>query len=369
MTRIRFRTCPIRCPDHVPVRRIGPTMDHEMLWAGFCAPPDEARPRAWWHWMDGNVDPDGIRLDLEWLHRVGVRGVQMFDGGMGTPLVVPERVDQGSPAWREAVRLAAATARRLGLEFAVATSAGWSAAGGPWVEPAGAMQTGVGSTTAVRGGRAVEQQLAPLPDVAGPYQDCPLWGADPGAHRFARDWLTVAVPAEAVAAPLVPTSVVASGSLGDWDCLVDGGFADAVTLPRDPGGPSTAWLEQVFEAPVQVGAVTVGLPGPRGFGAAPPPTAVLEVADDDGTYRVVAELAMPEPADRALPPRPVPSPPVTARRFRLRLTGAAAEDALPRLADGVRLPPILRRVSEFTVSEFALFPGGRVHQAELKSGV
>src|SRR3954454_18426238 len=130
MTRIRFRTCPIRCPDHVPVRRIGPTMDHEMLWAGFCAPPDEARPRAWWHWMDGNVDPDGIRLDLEWLHRVGVRGVQMFDGGMGTPLVVPERVDQGSPAWREAVRLAAATARRLGLEFAVATSAGWSAAGG-----------------------------------------------------------------------------------------------------------------------------------------------------------------------------------------------------------------------------------------------
>ena len=35
--------------------------------------------------MDGNVDPEGIRLDLEWLHRVGVRGVQMFDN---TPLSV-----------------------------------------------------------------------------------------------------------------------------------------------------------------------------------------------------------------------------------------------------------------------------------------
>ena len=34
----------------------------------------------------------------------------------------------------------------------------------------------------------------------------------------------------------------------------------------------------------------------------------------------------------------------------------------------MRLPPILRRVSEFLVSEFALFPGGRVHQAELKAG-
>ena len=61
-------------------------------------------------------------------------------------------------------------------------------------------------------------------------------------------------------------------------------------------------------------------------------------------------------------------PPVTARRFRLVLTGASAEEGLPRLAEGVRLPPILRRVSEFLVSEFALFPGGRVHQAELKAG-
>jgi len=48
--------------------------DLEAVWAGFTDPPDEARPRAWWHWMDGNVDPEGIRLDLEWLHGAGVRG-------------------------------------------------------------------------------------------------------------------------------------------------------------------------------------------------------------------------------------------------------------------------------------------------------
>ena len=29
---------------------------------------------------------------------------------------------------------------------------------------------------------------------------------------------------------------------------------------------------------------------------------------------------------------------------------------------------MLRRVSEFQVSEFALYPGGRVHQGELKAG-
>ena len=60
--------------------------------------------------------------------------------------------------------------------------------------------------------------------------------------------------------------------------------------------------------------------------------------------------------------------PVTARRFRLVLSGGTADDALPRLAAGVRLPPVLRRVSEFQVSEFALYPGGRVHQGELKAG-
>jgi alpha-L-rhamnosidase len=341
----------------------------EDLWAGFCDPPDEARPRAWWHWMDGNVDPEGIVLDLEWLHRVGVRGVQMFDGGMGTPLVVPERVEHGSSAWREAVGLAASTARRLGLEFAVATSAGWSAAGGPWVEPADAMKKIVWSRTRVDGGRPVEQPLAPLPEVAGPYQDCPRWGADPDRHRFVRDWVTVAVPADDVPEVLAPSSVEASAPVGDWSALVDGSFGQTVSLPRDPHGPSTAWIEQVFGEPVPVGAVTVGLPGPRGFGAAPPPSAVLEASDDGVTYRVVAELSAPEnPSAKATPVRTIAFAPVTARRFRLVLSGLSADAALPRLAEGVRLPPMLRRVAEFLVSEFALFPGGRVNQAELKAG-
>lgn len=343
-------------------------MDHDMLWARFCTPPDEGRPRAWWHWMDGNVDPDGIRLDLEWLHRVGVRGVQMFDGDMGTPLVVPEKVSHGSPEWRDAVRVATTTARELGLEFAVATSAGWSAAGGPWVEPADAMKKVVWSTTSVEGGGRVEQPLAPLPDVAGPYQDCPRWGAGPDARRWVQDWVVLALPADQVPAALAPASVHGSEVVADWRALLDGSFAEAVSLPRDPDGASTAWLEQVFDEPVQVGAVTIGLPGPTGFAAAPPPSAVLEVSDDGLTYRRVAELDAPGNADKAVPVRTIAFAPVTARFFRLVLTGASAEEGLPRLAEGVRLPPILRRVSEFLVSEFALFPGGRVHQAELKGG-
>ena len=214
--------------------------EHRSLREGFCSPPDEARPRVWGHWMDGNVDPEGIRLDLRWLHSVGIRGVQMFNGGLGTPLVVPERVYQGSTAWRDAVRLAETTAHELGLEFAVATSAGWSATGGPWVEPRDGMKKVVWSTTLVEGGRAVEQRLADLPDVAGPYQDSVRWGTDPDAHRYVQDWAVVAVPAGTVPTALVPASVGASSPIGDPGPLLDGAFADVVSLPRDPDGPSTA---------------------------------------------------------------------------------------------------------------------------------
>jgi alpha-L-rhamnosidase len=337
--------------------------DLEALWRNFCSPPDDARPRVWWHWMDGNVDPEGIRLDLEWLHRVGVRGVQMFDGGMGTPLVVPEKVLHGSPQWREAVRLAASKAQQLGLEFAVATSAGWSAAGGPWVDVVDAMKKVVWSETVVDGGRPVEQQLQALPDVAGPYQDCPRWGTDPDAVRFVQEWIVLAIPADEAQSPLKPDAVGASSAITDWSSLSDGRFSGAMSLERNPDGLSSAWIQQVFEQPVRVEAMTVGLPGPRGFGAAPAPHAVLEASDDGRNYRVVAEV----PA-AAVPVRTVAFPPITARRFRLVLTGDSAAAALPRLAPGVTLPPVLRPAHEFVVSEFALWPGGRIHEGELKAG-
>ena len=162
---------------------------------------------------------------------------------------------------------------------------------------------------------------------------------------------------------LIPASVDASSPIGDWSGLVDGCFASAVSLERDPDGPSTAWVEQVFDSPVQVAAMTVGLPGRRGFGAAPPPHAVLEASNDGSNYRVVAEMSA-----AAVPVRTVTFPSITARRFRLVLTGDSAAAALPRLAPGVTLPPVLRSASEFVVAEFALWPRGRIHEAELKAG-
>ena len=165
--------------------------------AGFCEPPDEARPRAWWHWMDGNVDPEGIRLDLEWLHRVGVRGVQMFDGGMGTPLVVPERVRHGSPEWRAAVRLAAvdrapARARVHGRHVrrlergrrALGRARRRDEEGRLVGDRRRRRPPGRAAARAAAGRRRARTRTA--------RGGAPI----PAAHRFAQDWITVAVPAD-----------------------------------------------------------------------------------------------------------------------------------------------------------------------------
>lgn len=332
------------------------------LWNAFTDPSDDARPRVWWHWMDGNIDPRGIVRDLTWLHGIGVRGVQMFDGGMGVPLVVPAAVRPGSGLWTEAIDTAVRTANDLGLEFSVATSSGWSAAGGPWVTPQDAMKKVVWSESVIDGGGFADVLLAPLPAVAGPYQDASRWGGSTAAG-FSQEWVVLAVPSSPGHVTLTPESFAGSADLGDPACLIDGSFADSLSLPRDPDGRSEAWIEQRFGAPVTVRSVVVGLPGPRGFGAAPLPNAVLQASDDGAEYRDVAVLDA-----TSAPARSASFAPVTARFFRLVLAGAGAADALPPVADGVRIPPVLRRAHEFLVSEFALRPGGRVHHAEAKAG-
>lgn len=327
----------------------------------FLDPPSEARPRVWWHWMDGNVDLDGIRADLDWLQRIGVGGVQIFDGGMGLPPVVAEPMRPGSPAWAEALTDATTRARELGLEVAVATSSGWSASGDPWVRPRDAMKKVVWSTTVVAGGAPVAVPLTPLPATVGTYQDS---GTDDANRRFFVDWRVLAVPADPARAPLHPSSVhLSSGEEVSASVLVDGSFAAALSLPRDPDGWSEAWVEQRFAAAVEVRSVVVGLPGPRGFGAAPPARAVLEARADDEHWLPVAELA-----DLRAPARTASFEAVRAWAFRLVLSGGAAADALPPLGEGVATPPVLRPARSFAVTEFALFSAARVHAAEAKTG-
>lgn len=67
------------------------------LYKTFQNPLSSARPRVWWHWMNGNVTLDGIRKDLLWMHKSGIGGFHHFDAGLSTPLIVPTRLTFMSP--------------------------------------------------------------------------------------------------------------------------------------------------------------------------------------------------------------------------------------------------------------------------------
>jgi hypothetical protein len=78
----------------------------DALEQGFRHPPDSAKPRVWWHWMNGNISKEGIKLDLEWMHRVGLGGFQNFDAALATPQVVDHRLAYMTPEWKDAFKYA-----------------------------------------------------------------------------------------------------------------------------------------------------------------------------------------------------------------------------------------------------------------------
>jgi hypothetical protein len=110
--------------DLVLVSCAGPSEYWSGIEAGFQNPPSRAKPRVWWHWMNGNVTASDIRSDLEWMSRTGMGGFQDFDVGLSSPQIVDQRLVYMTPEWREAFLFATRLADSLGLEMAVAASLG-----------------------------------------------------------------------------------------------------------------------------------------------------------------------------------------------------------------------------------------------------
>src|SRR5438445_264229 len=141
----------------------------------FVDPPDSAKPRVWWHWMNGNITKEGIKLDLEWMKRVGIGGFQNFDAALNTPKLVDKRLVYMTPEWKDAFKYATALADQLGLEEAIAGSPGWSESGGPWVKPNQGMKKIVWSETRIEGGKPSSVVLPHPPTTTGPFQNVPVF--------------------------------------------------------------------------------------------------------------------------------------------------------------------------------------------------
>jgi len=340
---------------------------------GFLNPPDSAKPRVWWHWMNGNVTKQGIKADLEWMKRVGIGGFQVFDAGLNTPQVVEKRLIYMTPEWKDAFRFTTELADKLGLEMAIAGSPGWSESGGPWVKPEEAMKKFVWSETWIEGGKPFAGRLPQPPSNVGPYQNMPLAGRGFGAAEapvklpdsFYRDAAVVAfrVPDGVLPVSALKPKVTSSGGTFTLEALTDGDMAKTMLLPAAPVGEK-AWIQFEFERPQTVRGLTMVTAGAGrgvGLGMQGASNQALEASDDGSNFRVVAEI----PAGA----RNIAFPATTARFFRLTIRTPQPAPARGGFGDmfGGQAARGAAQPAGTQIAELVLHTGPRVHRVDDKA--
>src|SRR5215469_1481782 len=238
----------------------------DALRKGFENPPSSARPRVWWHWMNGNISQDGIKLDLEWMHRSGIAGFQNFDAALQTPQVVPKRLVYMTPEWKQAFLYATKLADQFGMEEAIAGSPGWSESGGPWVPGPHGMKKYVWSETVVEGGQPFQGKLPHPPGTTGAFQNMPIheqFGeGGKGLPEFYADAVVIAYkkPASDVAIDPKSAKITASGSDFDSAMLSDGDLVKPTHVPI-PAEGSSSWIQYEFPSPQTIRAISYVTPG------------------------------------------------------------------------------------------------------------
>ncbi len=305
----------------------------------FKSPPDSARPRVWWHWMNGNISKEGIKLDLDWMNRVGIAGFQNFDAALQTPQVVEKRLAYMTPEWKDAFKYAIEVGNQHGMEMAIAGSPGWSESGGPWVPASQGMKKYVWSETVVEGGRPFTGKVAQPPTKTGVFQDMGLReqfgrAAVPPAPQFYADAAVVAfrVPSGGAPEDAAPAKITCSGEGLDAAMLGDGDLEKTTHVPI-PASGSSSWVQYEYPSPRLVRAVTYVTKDPDLFQAlatgVTAPEKTLEASDDGRTFRKVTSLSGGE-----APVHTISFEPVKARYFRVTFT-PTPPPPVPAWAEGI----------------------------------
>lgn len=271
---------------------------------GFDNPPNEARARVWWHWMNGNITKDGIKKDLVWMKNIGLGGIQHFDASLSTPTIVEKRLIYMDEGWKDAFAYAVKTADSLGLEMAVASAPGWSSTGGPWVSPQDAMKKLVWRIMIIDGGRNVSVALPAPFRTTGAFQNgAPAGRGDAGTgHEYYEDIATLAVRLPETYRTMVESGVRITSSGGRFtvEQLSDGDLSTGAVLPAEKDRLS--WIMYEFPERQTVKGITMS-----GLEAG-----VLEACDDGKSFKKVCDLRGGRTAQST-----ISIPPATARFFRV----------------------------------------------------
>lgn len=290
--------------------------DHSSLYDDFCNPTSSARPRVWWHWMNGNITKDGIRKDLNWLHDVGVVGFHNFDANLDTPQIVEKRLAYMTPEWKDAFNYALDVADSLGMEVTIASSPGWSETGGPWVSEDDAMKKLVWRQLDIQGNGKV--QTIRIPDgfsCQGIFQDDENlhWDTDQKKDYY-RDIAVLGVKLEAADldfSSMSPHITVSDRDAGiSFDAINSDSIKDGLRVKEDAEG--VAWIQYEFDEAVTVKSLVVSDRKAQGDIFAV--DRFLLCSDDGVNFRRVATLGY-----QSIIQKTYSIPATTARYFRFQV--------------------------------------------------
>ena len=337
-------------------------------------PPPTARPRVWWHWMNGNISKEGIRADLEWMNRTGIAGFQNFDAGLATPKIVEKRLVYMTPEWKDAFLFATRMADSLEMEMAIAGSPGWSESGGPWVKPEQAMKKYVWSETEIEGEKLFSGKLPLPPASTGSFQTMStdmrnynLLILD-SVPEYYSDAVVVAykMPEDDKSLQDMDPLVTASGGRLNPEQLWDGDLNKSFILPFATVGEKS-WILFEFPEPTTIKALSLVTEG----GATRNQTSIpetgstgmtLESSDDGINYSIVMDIPSGNAAQNTYSFEPV-----TAKYFRLAILAEKPSfiEAGNIVGTAIAPEPVFPGTQ---IAELVLYPLTRVNHFEVKAG-
>ncbi|WP_297098568.1 glycosyl hydrolase [uncultured Draconibacterium sp.] len=340
------------------------------LYEQFKKPGKEARPRVWWHWMNGNVTKDGIQKDLLWMKRSGIGGFQNFDAGMMMPQVVEKRLTYMTPEWKDAFRYATHLADSLDLEMAIAGSPGWSQTGGPWVPAKDGMKKLVWRDIRVIGGHKFEGELPEPYTNSGTFQNISL--ADDAtaftsdgeqAQEYYDDIAVIAykLPVKDINLAELNPEVTSSGGRFSLAQLTDGDLAKTNLLPVYQKG-DYGWIQFKFNQSQTVKSITLVGGGLRDqWGAVPPAnTRNLQVSEDGVVFRDLCQLPLGGVAQQT-----INIPETTSRYFRINFKNPTSS---PYASIEALFGGQVSEVKGTEIAEIVLHPVTRINHTEEKAG-
>ena len=342
----------------------------ENLSTNFKTPPNAAKPRVWWHWMNGNITKDGIQKDLDWMSRVGIGGFQNFDANLMTPVIVPKKLVFMQPDWKDAFKFTTELADKKGLEMAIAGSPGWSVTGGPWVEPKDGMKKYVWTETRIEGGKTFSGKLPQPSGVLSNFQnielvDGVLSGGFIGTKPiFYQDAAVVAYrisTSEKTLAELSP-KVTSSGGEFSLKSLTDGDLQTGAYLPPKEAGEDM-WIQYEFDTPQTFKALSVVGADHNALEQfdGSPENRSLKVSDDGINFREVVKIH-----GSLVPQTTVAFSSTTAKffRFAYKTLPGSANPFAAMMGGSTEIP----KPVGVQVNEFVLYNTDRIDKAEDKAG-